>query len=322
MFPLLLAASPLDSFGRHTAETGPLYSHASWTPARVEWAKKRLPVALKSVEARLGRKFGGKFTTILAGDFRDFEQLATAYGARRVGDTTRGIAFPGRRTIIVRGDRYIDDLPGDPVSRTLSHEIAHLVIHHGAKGEIPKWLDEGAAVWASKGAISPKSAAELGFLARTGGLYHFQTLEDSFPQGHYPTSIAYQQSYLIVEFLVEEYGDDVVAKFLEKLRPNATSAEIFLEVSGGETLKEFEKRFSPWVIGRYSAFGIIGVILSNPWVLVSLLAVLAILRSIWKRRRLMKRLEAEEERYFARHPEERPIRPDSGESPPDGTASA
>lgn len=52
-----------------------------------------------------------------------------------------GITIPQARLVIIRAD-------SDP-TRTLRHELAHLVLHDAVRTRVPLWFDEGYAVWAS-----------------------------------------------------------------------------------------------------------------------------------------------------------------------------
>jgi hypothetical protein len=86
----------------------------------------------------LGRRDAGPIRLIVVPDGRTLDSLtagrAPAWGA--------AIALPGERTILLRADQ------GD-LTRTLRHELAHLVLHQAVPVRVPLWFDEGYAAWAA-----------------------------------------------------------------------------------------------------------------------------------------------------------------------------
>ena len=86
----------------------------------------------------LGLQDPGPLRLIIVPDQERMQEMsggrAPAWGA--------GLAFPGRRTIIIRADSR------EP-ARTLRHELAHLALRQAISSRTPLWFDEGYAAFAS-----------------------------------------------------------------------------------------------------------------------------------------------------------------------------
>ncbi len=85
----------------------------------------------------LGRRAPPPFRLVIVADVAAMRRAA--FG--RAPTWGAGVTIPQARLVILRAD-------SDP-SRTLRHELAHLVLHDAVRGRVPLWFDEGYAVWAS-----------------------------------------------------------------------------------------------------------------------------------------------------------------------------
>ena len=87
------------------------------------------------------------------------------------------LAFPGSRTILLRADA------GDP-SRTLRHELAHLVLHERVRTRVPRWFDEGYAALAAGEWDRVCGALELNLSVARGGGARLSTSLDGALRGN------------------------------------------------------------------------------------------------------------------------------------------
>ena len=294
LLPVILAAPfPFtEELRRGDVATGPLYS-SGWHPAEVRWAEERLPRLLEEVESRLGRRLGKEFTTVLVHGPGELARIAEELGAAPPRGTTRGIAFPAQGVIVVRGDLLDGARPRDDSEETLGHEIAHLVLHRRPGIDLPRWLDEGIAEWASGGRLPSGEEARLSLLARTGSIYRLDTLHDAFPQGDVSTTLAYKQSLLFVLFLAERHGEQAIGAILDRLEGGEPSREVIEDVTG-LSQADLEEAFRLWLVARRSLIEAVGTLVW-PWTAISLLALVAIGRYLVRRRRALRRMEREEE---------------------------
>ena len=290
----------LDGYERRDVPTGVLYS-TGWSESEVRWAETYLPDVLARVEKRLGRRLGKPFATLLVGNYAELRRVVESLGGSVPDSFTRGVAFPSRRLIVVRGDLVWATASEDPTSVTIAHEVAHLVLHRRPETRLPRWLDEGIAVWVAGGRLPPRDEAEISLFARTNSLYRFRSLEDAFPEGHFPTTIAYKQSFLFVLFIVERHGDEAVSRLLDQLEAGTPHDRALRDLTGLE-FDALEKEFYLWVAARWSLVVALFAYF-NIWAVIGLLAVVAILRNIVRRRRGMRRLEEEEQRELEDRPE-------------------
>jgi hypothetical protein len=107
------------------------------------------------------------------------------------------------------------------LARVLHHELVHAAFDAAAPSLVlPAWLNEGAAEWfearaAGKRHLSGGEAAYLGNALRGGGWLPLEALSGpSFARlGQGTATLAYLQSYGMVEHLVRRYGERQLRSF-------------------------------------------------------------------------------------------------------------
>ena len=100
--------------------------------------------------------------------------------------------------------------------RAIVHELTHLVIHQmtfNPYGDLPSWLNEGLAMYA-EGALEPGYAGLLDKAIAEEALISVRSLSSPFSAYAEQSLLAYAQSYSLVEFLIDNYGQ---GKMLELL---------------------------------------------------------------------------------------------------------
>jgi hypothetical protein len=286
---LLTATGSFEGYDQEIIPTGNLYSRG-WEPSARARVIRILPKVLSDLEQLLGRRLNRSFTTVLTPDGYELERLVKAWsGSSLPAHTVLGVALPTQSMLFVRGGY---SFRADAFETTLIHEVAHLVIHRKKGARIPKWCDEGAATWASGASLSAEEESYLALLARVGSLYRLESLERRFPQAHTPTTIAYQQSYLLVTYLSERYGPESIPRLLDLFEEGAQTSGA-LQAVAGIPLHQIEQEFRSWVLARRSLLAALSSIV-NLWTISALLAIAAIFR-LWirSRRRLAAMREAE-----------------------------
>lgn len=287
---LSLGGEPLPGYERHEAPTGPLFSRG-WAKSDRELVEVWSHEALLLARERLECAATGGFQIVLCPDLSEFRRVVRAFSTMNLeSDQILGVAIPRKRTLVIRGG--LSPRFGN-VRPTVVHEVAHLVLHEQA-ATLPRWLDEGIASWLSGRALTLDDQGYLAFLARTGGLYRLAQLETRFPGGHLSTAAAYQQSLHFVTFLADTYGADAPARLVARLRahPTVDSGRLLPAVCGRE-VAEVEKQFRGWVRARVS-LGTMWLAVLQPWTVAAVLAVIAIVRHSWRRRRRLAQLAREE----------------------------
>ena len=124
--------------------------------------------------------------------------------------------------ICIRGDTRLTAA----LARVLHHELVHAALDLAAPSLVlPGWVNEGGAEWfevraaAGQRGLSGRQRAALAELAGQGALHPLSVLSVSSFAGLGPraASIAYLQSYALVDFLVRQGGERKLARFYDEL---------------------------------------------------------------------------------------------------------
>ena len=118
----------------------------------------------------------------------------------------------------------------------MAHEMAHLVVHqvtmNGYGISLPNWLDEGLAMYA-EGELSSDMAAALSSAVKRDRLDSVQSLSSSFPADTAGATLAYAESYSLVEFLLDNKGGkENMLELLGAIRAGSGYQDALQEVYG------------------------------------------------------------------------------------------
>ncbi|MFC2007140.1 peptidase MA family metallohydrolase [Chloroflexota bacterium] len=119
-------------------------------------------------------------------------------------------------------------------SRVLAHELTHLVIHQmtlSPYGDIPTWLDEGLAM-NGEGDLRPTSVSLLNDAALEDNLISVRSMASPFSAYTAESSLAYAQSYSLVEFLSKNYGQEKMFELLSAFQEGSSYDDALLGVYG------------------------------------------------------------------------------------------
>jgi hypothetical protein len=140
--------------------------------------------------------------TIYIYDSSDNMRQALLY----VQEWAGGVAFVDYNTILMGVPPASVESWGRP---TIRHELAHLVIGQFGRscvgGSRPNWLEEGLAVYA-EGPPSERVRQDIRAGIEENRFEPLRSLTGSFPAHDSQATIAYSQSYSIVNYLLETYG--------------------------------------------------------------------------------------------------------------------
>jgi hypothetical protein len=116
----------------------------------------------------------------------------------------------------------------------LAHELTHLVVHQATfspYGQLPLWLDEGLATY-SQGELDPDLRSSLNKAILQGTLISVRSLCSPFSAYADKARLSYAQSYSLVEYLLDNYGQDKMLDLLTVLKQGSTYDEALTEVYG------------------------------------------------------------------------------------------
>lgn len=121
--------------------------------------------------------------------------------------------------------------------RATSHELSHAILHSKIRGKIgelsvPRWLDEGLAVYNETSDHAPDEQFERMFLlaTRRDALIPLKKLEQRFPDDSDQAALAYGESYSAVKFMIEAYGSEKFAMLLNIYEKGALPDDGLLQV--------------------------------------------------------------------------------------------
>lgn len=143
---------------------------------------------------------------------------------------TGGLAFP-EHDIVILG---ISQRNLEWGRTAIAHELTHVLVGHltfSCLGAVPTWLNEGLAVY-SEGDLDQASETQLNKAISNDQLLTVRSLSGGFSEVPGKAYLSYSQSYSIVKFLVETYGQDKMNSLLITLRDGTTIEDALLKVYG------------------------------------------------------------------------------------------
>ena len=118
--------------------------------------------------------------------------------------------------------------------KALVHELAHLVVHQvtfSPYERLPVWLDEGLAMH-SEGELDPALRSYLEKAISEDELISVRSLCSPFSAYSEKARLSYAQSYSLVEYLLDNYGQDKMLDLLTLLEQGNTYDEALMAVYG------------------------------------------------------------------------------------------
>lgn len=252
--------------------------------------------AVATVESSLGLAIPPRPHAILAPTDDEFARRLRGLGAdpAAVPADALAVAFAGRDVVVFR-ERGIAEGTAAGLEATLGHELAHLALGRveAARGaRLPRWLNEGLAEWASGRRPDRGEALSLASWAVHEELPSLEALTERFPP--HGTGRAYLVALGFVDWLDARHGGDGVRRLVSALQAGQPLDPALRAVTG-LSLAEAE---ATWHDALRADYSLVEVLLHSVtvWSTIGVLALLAILRHLWVRRRLLRRLEAEDDR--------------------------
>ncbi len=186
-----------------------------------------------------------------------------------------GVAFTGFGIIAIG----IPPSNLDWGKKALVHELTHLVVHQATfspYGKLPLWLDEGLATY-NEGELDPVLRSYLEGAILEDELISVRSLCSPFSAYSEKAYLSYAQSYSLVEYLLDNYGQDRMLDLLTLLKQGSTYDEALIEVYGFD-IDGLDARWRATLTSHT-------VIASEAWqshpALIAVLAALATALALW-----------------------------------------
>ena len=181
-------------------------------PENVDKARLALEAAdtaVTSLEGELNMHLERRINIDVARSHHEFQELT----GTKHGEWVLGQAFYDRSWIVVKA---VGDLN---LRQLVAHEICHIMLGQKLQAtgvEAPRWLHEGLAKYTAQQWTSDDTQI-IGRAAVEGGLIPLAKLDDAFAGKVEQVSLAYAESYTLVQFLVEREGPKGLGNMVEEL---------------------------------------------------------------------------------------------------------
>ena len=149
-----------------------------------------------------------------------------------------GAAYPALQLILA----VIPEGSDSEVLRIIPHEISHQILYQATLNPFNSaatWIDEGLAVLAQIGGKNHyRRLVENAY--DDGDLLTLRGLISSFPFDPAEATLAYGESYLVTQFILDQYGEDAIQAIIAAYRNGASHDDVLREALG-VTVEELEQ---------------------------------------------------------------------------------
>ena len=251
-------------------------------------AERLYPAVKKHLEETFGWKVDFVPTLVLIKDQPRFQRVAG-------NPSIMAFAVPGKNLMVLNHSKTARHPSG--LDKTMTHELCHLLLHHHIRrGNLPRWLDEGIAQWASGGMAEILVRPDKSLLHRLvigRGPVSIRKLSQGFQRQGEPLFLAYEMSRSFVEYIVREFGIEGLLGVLTRLKEGEPWEVAFEQAFSmpfdeleAEWLSHLKRRMTWFTYLSYHLYEIL-------FALGALLMVYGSIRAFLKKRRYM--AEAEDE---------------------------
>lgn len=149
-----------------------------------------------------------------------------------------GTAYPQLHVILA----VLPEGNKQEVGRVVPHEISHQMLYQATENPFnapPTWLDEGFAV-RNQDTGNDDDQAMVENAAEKGQLFSVRALNSNFPYDPTDSVLAYAESFSIVNFLIDTYGEDTFATLIAAYRTGVSHDEA-MKLATGIDLDELDR---------------------------------------------------------------------------------
>lgn len=181
-----------------------------------------------------------------------------------------------------------------PFSQVVTHELAHILLGRFSRGaRIPRWLDEGFAMYHSQEwRIGQDIAVARAVL--TGSALPLSQIESMNAFKESQAQLAYTESFLAVSYLYREYGEGTVQELVGHLARGNSLDAAFLETIGANYLS-FQMEFGSYIEKEYNWTSILGDTLAI-WIGLAFLFIFLYFLKMRRSHKMLKWWKQEESR--------------------------
>ena len=204
-------------------------------------------------------------------------------------------ALPDNDIIVIDYSRMTTD--PFTLEKIIKHELCHLLLHKKIASEnLPRWLDEGVAQWASGGladiVMEKRSVLDEAF--RQNRMIGLKYLSEGFPDDGDPLMLAYAESKSFIEYMVQEKGAQGIVALLNLLE-DGDEIDSAIMKTFSVSFNELEKG---WLRDLEKSYIWISLLINNLYEILFFLAAVALVFGffrVWRRKRQYKEDEEDTE---------------------------
>ncbi len=142
-------------------------------------------------------------------------------------DWAAGVAYADLQLIILRVDKDILLT----IEETFEHEVSHILLLQAVKRRPPRWFIEGMAIVQARQNLIERFEKVAAASINDNAL-SLDRIARVFPDSTEGRGLAYAQSGLFVSYLVNEFGEKKMARFVSTLSRSSDFKQAFLDVFG------------------------------------------------------------------------------------------
>lgn len=203
---------------------------------------------------------------------------------------SEAVSIPGKNAIILKSPLWSQSRR--TFRATMLHEMVHILIAQKVNNyPVPTWLHEGLAVYFS-GEAELASSAMVGKALTTNSLIPLNQIDYVLTFQKDKALLAYQQSFLVIQFIIDNYGFPAIPQFLEGFQQHQSVDEIFLKVTH-LNFAEFEVQWRQF-IHKERRWDFILDIDNLLWTIIGVLFIVAVIALYIRNRKRIKEWEQSE----------------------------
>jgi len=205
-------------------------------------------------------------------------------------DWVVGFADPSRNLIVILSPKAVKGVSLDDIGKIIIHEFTHVVVGIAIPKGLPRWLDEGLAMYEAREWSISRSYI-LAEATIKDSLIPLSKLTYSFPKDEEEASLAYAESFSILAYILNEYRGIEFHNLVKALNTSVTIDQAFKDAFGKDLI-ELEDDWHRSIKRRYTWIAIIPTSTSL-WLIITILFLLAYLKKRIKAKRKREELEGE-----------------------------
>lgn len=252
---------------------------------------RKILTTLQSASLRLSRELGvdlsDTVSIFIAPSKKVFDQIV----GQDFPKWSDGLASPWKNIIILKSPRWMP--PETDNEAIVIHELTHIIINRATRGNpIPRWLNEGLAVYYS-GEKGYAASTLISKALVTNSIIPLSEIDEVLQFHRDKAQLAYQQSYLAVDYLFQHYGDDAVKQIIHKVGEGKNTNQAFIEAIDLD-LWEFEEAWYQHIKQKHKWHFLVEFD-NYLWILILALFIFGFVMIRLRNRQTIRRWQEEEE---------------------------